>query len=203
MLDAAVDLIGRAGVRGAVAVAGVSMHPTFDGVERLAVEFSPEKVAFGDVIVFRQRGTLVVHRLVFKIDGGKRLKTRGDGTVSFDPLVDAGSVVGRVFALEYPGNEWRGIRGAGARFYGRCLAAHGLCWGLLGGLAWKIAGDSWQWRIGRLDRFKLTVVHGVLFRLFNPRVDKPELDAASGDVEARCYTRSSDRSTHRKKPKPR
>jgi hypothetical protein len=200
MLDAAIEMIGRAGVRGSVAVAGVSMHPTFAAVERLAVEFAPGKISFGDVIVFRQRGKLVVHRLVGRERAGSRLKTRGDGTISFDPWVEHGDVIGRVFAVEYPGDEWRGIRGGRASFYGGCLAAHDLCWGLLGSLALKIAGEGWRWRIGRLDHFKLTLVHGLLFRAFNPRIAPPELDAGSGAAEARCYTRSLDPAHTRKKP---
>ena len=36
MIDAAVELIGRSGYLGSVEVQGVSMHPTFDGVGRLA-----------------------------------------------------------------------------------------------------------------------------------------------------------------------
>ena len=200
MLDAAMDMIGRAGVRGAVAVDGVSMHPTFAGVERLAVEFSPKGISFGDILVFRQRGTLVVHRLVGKFDAGARLKTRGDGTISFDPWLSENDVVGRVFALEYPGGEWRGIRGGGGRFYGWCLAAHDLCWGLMGSLIWKIGGDDWRWRLGRLDLFKLKIVHAVTFRAFNPIVDTPEFDSPSGEAEARCYTRSIDRSSTIKKP---
>jgi len=174
MLDAAVDLIGRSGVRGSVEVAGVSMHPTFSDVERLAVEFAPAKPAFGDVIVFRQRGTLVVHRLVQQ---GTRLRTRGDGTISFDPWLDPGDVIGRVFALEYPGGVWRGIRGRRARCYGWWFAAHSLCWGALGALLLKLGLDDWQWRLGRVDRLVLALVHALAFRALNPVVPAPELEA--------------------------
>lgn len=207
MLDAAVDLIGKSGHLGSVAVSGFSMLPTFARVERLAVEFSPAGLVFGDVLVFRQRGMLVVHRLVQRRqhEGSLRLRTRGDGTIGFDPWVDPGSVIGRVVAVGYNDRTWRNLRNPGARFYGRALAAHDLGWGCLGAVVMKFGGRSgadWRWRLGRLDHFGLRFTHRLFFRALHPVVPAPDFNGSctsAESVEARCYTSRFVRA--RKKPK--
>lgn len=195
MLDAAVGLIGRSGELSAVKVAGISMHPTFRDVEQLAVEFSPADLARGDVLVFRQRETLVVHRLVQCRAG--RLRTRGDGTIAFDAWLDRADVIGRVRALGYPAGLWRGVRGRRAGLYARAVAAHALCWSGLGLVVWRLGGYDWQWRLGRLDRFTLGLFHALLFRALHPVVPAPA--AGPPRSEARCYTPTSDRSEPGKK----
>lgn len=186
MLDAAVELIGKTGRLGSVEVVGSSMHPTFAGVERLAVEFAPENPAFGDVIVFRQAETLVVHRLVQRRRHADpvRLRTRGDGKIAFDRWVEPDSVIGRVVALGYADGTWRNVRNLRAVGYGRLLALHDLVWGGLGAAALKLLGrrgPDWHWRLGRLDFFKLRLAHAVFFRGLHPLVAAPDFDA-------RCYT---------------
>ena len=196
MLDAAVDLIGKSGHLGSVALTGTSMFPTFATVERLAVEFSPTGLAFGDVLVFRQRGMLVVHRLVQRQrrEGSLRLRTRGDGTIAFDPWLAPESVIGRVIAVGYAGGTWRNLRNSGARSYGLLVAAHALFWGGLGAVVLKLGGRSgpvWHSRLGRLDRFKLRFAHWLLFRALHPVVAAPDFDAprmSAESIQARCYT---------------
>jgi hypothetical protein len=198
MLDAAVELIGKTGRLGSVEVSGSSMFPTFAEVERLAVEFSPQRLEFGDVLVFRQRGILVVHRLVQRQqnEGLLRLRTRGDGTISLDPWLDPGSVIGRVVAVGYADGTWRCLRNFRARLYGHALALHGLVWGGLGAAVLKFGGrhgPTWHWRLGRLDHFKLRLDHALFFRVLHPVIPAPEFadsppDGESAEVEARCYT---------------
>ncbi len=198
MLDAAVGLIGKTGRLGSVEVTGTSMLPTFDGVVRLAVEFAPSNPSFGDVLVFRQNGTLVVHRLVQRSRGnaGLRYRTRGDGKIAFDPWVEPDSVIGRVVALGYGDGTWRSVRSPAARCYGRALGLHGLAWGGLGAGVLKLMGPrgrDWRWQLGRLDFFKLRLAHGLFFRVSHPRIPAPDFHALrtgreSTEVEARCYT---------------
>jgi hypothetical protein len=200
MLDAAVELIGKTGRLGSVEVTGSSMLPTFGQVERLAVEFSPQRLEFGDVLVFRQRGILVVHRLVQhqRHEGSLRLRTRGDGAISFDPWLDPGSVIGRVIAVGYADGTWRNLRNFRARSYGHALGLHGLVWGGVGAAVLKLGGrrgPNWHWRLGRLDHFKLRLAHAVFFRALHPVIPPPEFagSRSNGDpteVEARCYTRA-------------
>jgi hypothetical protein len=210
MLDAALDLIGKSGRLGSVALNGLSMHPTFAGVERLAVEFSPQRVSFGDVLVFRQRGLLVVHRLVQRQRRGDavRLRTRGDGTIGFDPWVDPASVIGRVVAVGFAGDVWRNLRNTRARLYGRMVAAHDFCWGGFGALLLKFGGtggQDWHWRLGRLDRFKLRLAHMLFFRAAHPLIPAPEFDGSrddrdSVDAGAHCYTSRLGHAPRRKTP---
>jgi hypothetical protein len=198
MLDAAVELIGKAGRLGSVEVTGSSMLPTFAEVERLAVEFSPQRLEFGDVLVFRQRDFLVVHRLVQRQqhDGSLRLRTRGDGTISLDPWLDPGSVIGRAVAVGYADGTWRNLRNLRARFYGYALALHALVWGGLGAAALKFGGSggqNWHWRLGRLDHLLLRLGHALFFRALHPVIPAPEFadsppGGESAEVEARCYT---------------
>jgi hypothetical protein len=174
------------------------MLPTFARIERLAVEFSPTGLAFGDVLVFRQRGMLVVHRLVQRHQrgGSLRLRTRGDGTISLDPWVDPESVIGRVVAVGDVGGTWRNLRNLRARLYGRALGLHGLVWGGLGAVVLKSGGrhgPDLHRRLGRLDCFTLRLTHWALFRALHPIVPAPEFDghranAESADAKARCYT---------------
>ena len=164
MLDAAVDLLGRAGQQGVVEVQGASMMPTFRDVPRVAVEFEVGDPSFGDVLVFRQRGILVVHRLIGR---GRRYRMRGDGTIGFDPWLEPSDVVGRVLALEQ-GERWIDVRGPLARLYGRAVAFHNLFWGGLGAALARWGGrvgDDWRWRLGRLDQFTLRIAHALFFRL--------------------------------------
>jgi phage repressor protein C with HTH and peptisase S24 domain len=63
-LDAAVDLMGRAGRGGTVRVRGRSMVPTLTEGQLLAIEFSPDRLSRGDMLVYRQEGLLMVHRLL-------------------------------------------------------------------------------------------------------------------------------------------
>ena len=198
MLAAAAELIGKSGSLGAVAVSGSSMLPTFARVERLAVEFSPTKLAFGDVVVFRQGGTLVVHRLVQRQrrGGSSRLRTRGDGRIALDPWVDPAAVIGRVLAIGYDDGSWRNLRNLRARFYGRALALHGLAWGGLGAALVKFGGRGGaelRRRLGRLDHFNLRLAHGLFFRGMHPCVPQPDFGSTgsggeSVDTKARCYT---------------
>jgi hypothetical protein len=184
ILDAAVALMGRSG-RGAVfPVEGRSMCPTLVAGELVAVEFSPPAIARGDVLLFRQANALVVHRLLGPArpapSGALRWRTRGDGQPNLDPPVDPERIVGRAVAVLRDG-RWRSLRGAGARFYGRCLAWHDLSWAAAAVIG--LALDGRLERLGlpspcrrlavALDRLTLAVIHRVAFRWLHPVVPAP------------------------------
>jgi hypothetical protein len=179
MIDAAVDLMGRAGEVGVVEVQGLSMEPTFGGTRKIAVEFGAETLRFGEILVFRQRGILVVHRLIGR---GARFRMRGDGTISFDPWLAPEDVVGRVIAMERESGEWLGVRSRLAKLYGVAVGLHNLFWGGLGAVLVKLMGrrgEDWRWRVGKLDQWMLRLAHRLFFSSIHKSVPNPSTKAGA------------------------
>jgi signal peptidase I len=89
-------------------VSGGSMLPVLrpgDLVELQCVSSSPAEP--GDVVLVRQHGQLVVHRLLAANDNG--LLTRGDALPHLDPAVGTDDVLARVVGLSRRGRSlaWR------------------------------------------------------------------------------------------------
>jgi hypothetical protein len=182
---AAVELMGRAGRRGTVRVQGESMRPTLRPGQMLEVEFSPGPTARGDMLIFRQGETLLVHRLLGPArphEGRPRLRTRGDGVLSLDPPLDLDRIVGRVVACEHR-EGWRSTRRRPARVYGWCLAWHGLFWAAVGVVLCRLDRRLPSSKIRRwllpvvqaVDRCLLRWVHRALFERLHAPVPKPEI----------------------------
>ena len=170
LLDEAVELLGRDGRRGTLPVAGLSMRPTLLEGQLLAVEFRPQRLQRGDILLLRQESGLVVHRLVGRArgaDGHRGLRTRGDGTILLDPFMDLAQVKGRVIAVR-DARGWRDLRATPARLYGTCVAWHDLFWAAMGAVAARIDPRIRGW-MGRLDRALLSVAHRLLFRPLHRR----------------------------------
>ena len=194
-LDAAVDLMGRAGRGGTVRVRGRSMVPTLTEGQLLAIEFSPDRLSRGNMLVYRQEGLLMVHRLLGRArtpDGRPSLRTRGDGLPNFDPHLELPSVVGRVIALE-TADGWRSTLGRPARAYAWCLAWHDYFWAATAVLARGIEGVlgriGLRVQLRRLvvgvDRRSLRLAHRFLFERVHPlgplpdeAVERDEVDEA-------------------------
>jgi hypothetical protein len=187
-LDAAVELMGRAGRAGTVRVQGRSMLPTLVEGQQLAVDFQPERLATGDMLIFRQHGHLVVHRFLGGCrfpDGRPGLRTRGDGCHGFDPHVHRSQVIGRVTAFRLDG-EWRSTRTLRGRVYGKLVAWHDLFWSVSGlatgrlvrGLSrLGIRVPLVRW-VASADRRLLGIAHRVLFVGVHPVVASPAEDGA-------------------------
>jgi hypothetical protein len=186
---AAVELMGRVGRDGTVRVEGESMRPALRPGQRLAVDFAPERLARGDVLVFRQGDALLVHRMLWRsraLEGRVRLRTRGDGVPDLDPPVDLDRVVGRVVAFEDDGS-WRSARSRLARIYAWSVALHDIVWAGLGSLFRRVDHRLGRWRIPWrfrpwvrvVDRGALRWVHRLLFERMHPRVSLPETDAGA------------------------
>ena len=75
--------------------------------DELAVDFSTCAPRFGELIVFRQHGALIVHRCLGRARRGG-WRSRGDGVPAFDPAVSAERLVGRVVAARLDG-VWRAV----------------------------------------------------------------------------------------------
>jgi len=181
---AAVDLLGRAGRDATVRVRGDSMRPTLRPGQLLAVEFSAEELAVGDLLLFRQGDSLLVHRLLGDarpLDGQRRLRTRGDGVATLDPAVDLERVVGRVTAIE-DSDRWLSTRTGAAGAYARCLAWHDRFWAAAAAVAHYPERALGRVRVrlplragvAALDRALLQLIHRLLFRRLHREVPRPE-----------------------------
>jgi len=179
VLDAAVELMGQAGRHADLPVEGESMSPNLPDGSRIHVLLRPpSRPRMGDVLVFRQADSLVVHRYLCRVrrDGREWLRTRGDGKINFDPFVDPERVLGKVLAFTYQGQRWE-LGGALARFYAVKIALHDLFWGFLGRLTRGIdasleppdgPGRCTGWAHA-MDAYLLSLVHRIVFPLLHRR----------------------------------
>jgi len=181
---AAVELLGRAGREATVRVQGESMRPTLRPGQLLAVEFSADRLVVGDLLLFRQGDSLLVHRLLGDarpLDGRRRLRTRGDGVATLDPAVDLTHVAGRVIAIEDSG-RWLSTRTGAAGAYARCLAWHDRFWAAVGVIAHYPERALGRVRVtlrlraavAVLDRALLQLIHRLLFRRLHREVPPPD-----------------------------
>ena len=181
---AAVDLMGRADRRGTVRVLGESMQPTLRPGQLLAVEFAPQRLARGDMLIFRQGDLLLVHRLLGParpLEGRPRLRTRGDGTLALDPPVELDRVIGRVVAVA-DGEKWRTTRDRPARAYARCLAWHDLFWAGVATVTQRIDRGLYKlripWRlrpaVASVERRLIRLAHRAFFDRVHADVPRPE-----------------------------
>ncbi|HEX5322244.1 MAG TPA: S24/S26 family peptidase [Capsulimonadaceae bacterium] len=87
-------------------LAGYSMAPTLPPGTRLKVtcgEPAEDNIAVGDILVVRDQGSLVIHRLVEIAESPKRYICKGDGNPHRDPPASEEMVVGRVVETRLPG----------------------------------------------------------------------------------------------------
>jgi len=183
LLDAAVEMIAESGRIGKLVVRGTSMLPTLGEGQTVAVDFSPERLMRGDLIVFRQHDDLVVHRLVGygNRDGRAYYRARGDGRGYLDPPLYPESVAGRVVALS-DGDAWRSLRGSAARLYGLQFAWHNYCWAAAGVLARAVERLLSRVRlrlplaavVQAVDHRLLRMAHRFLFVLAHREIPRPE-----------------------------
>lgn len=193
-LDGAIELMGRGGRLRILPMRGESMLPTLRSGESIIVDFRPERIERGDLVLFRQADYLVVHRLLgpaSREDGTPLLRTRGDGRSALDPPLPRDRLRGRVLGARIEG-RWCGFNGAAARVYGLSLALHGLAWAGAGALARAL--DRRLRRLGfpsplegwtaAADRALLHAVHRSLFHRLHPRLPAPR---SAADLERLLY----------------
>ncbi len=115
-------------------VVGNSMYPVLQAEDSIWVApVRPEGLQRGDLIVLRQAGELVTHRVVHREPGGWR--TKGDNRLGLDPPFNEAEILGCVIAVER-----NGIRTAFQnRGWGRFNR-------IIGGLSW---GEAWLFKAGR------------------------------------------------------
>lgn len=168
LLAAALDLLGPNGETVVLDVTGDSMVPTLRDGDAVRVALGRGRLRFGDVLVFVQANSVVVHRYLGPARdraGRPCLRTRGDGRSNLDPALDAGQVLGRVVAVRRDGAFWS-LEGAGSRFYGTAIALHDLLWAAAATFGPRAASQ-------RLDRALLRRVDALLFRPLHARAAAP------------------------------
>jgi hypothetical protein len=169
---------------------GVSMVPTIIEGQRVLIRLGRRHLQRGDLLLFRLREELVVHRLhgrTITAAGRPGLWTRGDGRQFFDPPIEPDAVEGRVIALEADGFWWD-LRGGGARLYAIAIALHNFFWALLALLVRKVErswpssgpGTALGSMVGRMDGALLGLAHRLFFRRLHPRSVSPP--------DGGCYT---------------
>ena len=170
--QAAAELLGSSGRQAVIRVEGASMAPTFPPDTRILVDFAARSPSMGDIILFHQAGSLVVHRFLARIDSrrhGPCLRTRGDGIQALDPPLADLDLLGRVIACRRSGT-WYRLDRAGARFWGVLAAIHDHLWAAVGVSVGRLRPVAWF-----LDRTGLRLGDRVLFRLLHRTMKPPDL----------------------------
>ena len=111
---------------------GGSMHPTIRAGDMLILgPIDPTDLRIGDVVLARQSGRLVAHRIadVTKSDGGTRVLLRGDALSACAPTVSADAVLAKVVVVERAPGRMAVDAARAARFIVRTtvLLAR-ICW---------------------------------------------------------------------------
>lgn len=113
----------QAGAQHWVPIEGHSMRPLLRAGDSVLVVHSREGIRRGDVVVFRDKGRQVAHRVLRIVNGdaGSVLSTRGDSVRRSDAPVPAQKIVGRVVAIRRDGRRIR-LDTAGWRAVGWLVA---------------------------------------------------------------------------------
>jgi signal peptidase I len=183
-----VELLGSSGRQAVIPVEGGSMVPTFPPETVILVDFSARSPVVGDIILFHQAGSLVVHRFLARVDSrnfGPCMRTRGDSIQALDPPLLDKDLLGRVIAYRRSGT-WYRLEGAGARLWAAMVGAHDYFWAVVAVGAGRMDGVLSRIGLGRrlkpaagyLDQIGLRLGDRILFHLLHRTMDPPTLQEA-------------------------
>lgn len=129
VVDAALKLWAQSAEINTIPVRGNSMKPLLHDGDQVRIQHGVRGIAVGDIIVFRQRDTLVVHRVVrIRLQHATpHFVTKGDNVRHFDPPVLTADVLGKVLAVERGGQSLP-VTSRGWRLFGRIVAFTGRLW---------------------------------------------------------------------------
>ncbi len=99
ILEATLEIWRQTDSQHLIPIVGRSMLPFLREGDYVVVSHSQNSIKRGDIIVFKQAGTLVAHR-VMRLQNGATFITKGDNTPHFDPPVEASQMVGRVLTVK-------------------------------------------------------------------------------------------------------
>ena len=129
VLLGALDVWGANGEQHFIPVSGSSMLPLIQDGDQALVRHGVSGIQCGDLVVFRQQGKMVVHR-VLQINpqaNGPTFLIKGDNNLSVDPPVEAEEIVGRVLLIK------RGEKILATNTYPWRMAGRAIAWGTLAG----------------------------------------------------------------------
>jgi hypothetical protein len=194
LLGSAVKAWDQAGMLGEVSVVGRSMVPTFPTRSRIwFVSLEDRPARRGEILLFRQGDTLVVHRVLVVLPDGS-YRTKGDGRAAFDEgVVPREAAFGRVVAF-LRGEHPVSTLGRGARSYARILVFYSETVGLMSRLAGGLDGLLGRFRprrpvqfvrkvVAAVDRLIIRTMDLLLFPLFHRHWDPPR-GSGSGAKES-------------------
>jgi signal peptidase I len=102
ILLGALDVWGASGEQHFIPVSGSSMLPLIQDGDQALVRHGLSGIQCGDMVIFRQQGKMVVHR-VLRINlhpNGSTFLIKGDNNLTVDPPVQAEEIVGRVLLIK-------------------------------------------------------------------------------------------------------
>jgi hypothetical protein len=179
-VDEAVRLLGETGGQGRLEVQGTSMLPTLRPDEAIWIDFAPADRRAGQIVIFRQAGALLVHRIVGR--KGAHFRIRGDHAACFDGPTNPDQILGRVVAFER-GGRWYSLEGFLATIYAKAIAVHAFFYTGLGAVVERIRPSSRVRNlIFQVDTLTLSLASGIAFRLCHRVRDPPAIldDPSSG-----------------------
>ena len=103
ILDVAFDLWRQSDEQHTLPITGTSMNPLFQEGDTVLVSHDCATIVPGMVVVFRQKGDLVAHRVVaiHQTDGTDPVyQTKGDNSPSLDPILRSNDILGKVVAIQ-------------------------------------------------------------------------------------------------------
>jgi signal peptidase I len=102
VVSTALDAWAEAGKRSVITVTGQSMRPLLRDGAAVVIEHGATGIGFGDVVLFRQKETLMVHRVVRVCTKGQQRQymTKGDRCLRYDPQrLDEDQIIGRLIGV--------------------------------------------------------------------------------------------------------
>lgn len=188
-LSVVAELYSESGKTSVLKVTGMSMRPIFLDGESILVDHTFKDLHIGDIGIFRQNDSLIVHRVLFKERDGEKVvyRSKGDWVLPFDAPIGSEAVIGRVVSFTRGRKQYDCARAA-SRVYAKIMALYSIGIAVDGKVAYVLdrtmrfflgreaSGNDGKGKkeirvfrdlVIRIDRMLLMLFHTIFFRLFN------------------------------------
>ncbi len=168
------------------------MRPIFLDGESILVDHTLKDLNAGDIGIFRQNGSVIVHRILFKKREGEKIiyRSKGDWVLPIDAAMGSETIMGKVVSFTRRGKQYE-IEHAASKVYSKTMVLYSIGIAVDGKLAYMLdrfiqslfgreaserEEDDERERkeirifrdiVIRIDRMLLTLFHSIFFRLFN------------------------------------